>query len=833
MSTLECQADLRRQAVRAKEGWNGLDFVEVDDKQTTLTVFFLGKAPAGLTKDNFTLAGGRTERDRVTILDIYIPPSAGEAYDDQVQIHVDKPGDYSTYTLGLTGIDQIDPRYASLDFSFKAGCPSDLDCAPACECEPELFDKPAIDYLAKDYASLRQLILDRLALICPDWTERHVPDLGIALVELLAYTGDYLSYYQDAVATEAYLATARRRPTVRRHSRLVAYKLSEGCNARALVAIETNSDVHFKASDVIFITGVNQLIPIGDRAALQGPEIEGIPPTAYEVFEAVAWDSEIWVWKGNNSLRFYTWGNRECCVRKGSTSAALYGRLAVDSGDAPTAAAAYDPLDVHLHAGDFLIFEEVMGPVTGKPGDADPRHRQAVRLTSVTQSHDELLDQPVIEIEWGEEDALTFDLCISAVGAAPECTYLEDISVARGNVILVDHGRHTGPEDLGTVPTKTTAQCCECEGQPSDVTTVPGRYRPRLESAPLTFAVPVAAADSASDIFQPDPRNALPIVTLTSAGYQWAPRYDLLSSSAGDRHFVVEMEENGEANIRFGDGTLGRRPTAGASFSALYRVGNGTAGNVGAGGISVLVHRESLLSNDITLVWNPLPAQGGAAPEPMAEAKLNAPYAFRFGPNALQRAITAADYATIAARHRKIQRAAARLVWIGSWYEADVGLDVKAAYAAQSSTIAAEIEAYLEDYRRIGHDLDVQLGEYVSIDLALCVCIAPNYLRGHVKKALLDAFSNRKLKGGALGFFHPDRLTFGDDIYLSAIIAAAQSVPGVVSVRVTRLQRQFQAPNHEIENGLLPLGPFEIARLHNDPNYPDHGRLEIDVQGGR
>ena len=43
----------------------------------------------------------------------------------------------------------------------------------------------------------------KLALTMPDWKERHIPDVGIALVELFAYTGDYLSYYQDAVATEA------------------------------------------------------------------------------------------------------------------------------------------------------------------------------------------------------------------------------------------------------------------------------------------------------------------------------------------------------------------------------------------------------------------------------------------------------------------------------------------------------------------------------------------------------------------------------------------------------------------------------------------------------
>ncbi len=55
------------------------------------------------------------------------------------------------------------------------------------------------------------LMLDRLAEMLPDWNERNPADLGIALVELMAYAADHLSYYQDAVATEAYLGTARKR----------------------------------------------------------------------------------------------------------------------------------------------------------------------------------------------------------------------------------------------------------------------------------------------------------------------------------------------------------------------------------------------------------------------------------------------------------------------------------------------------------------------------------------------------------------------------------------------------------------------------------------------
>ena len=80
-------------------------------------------------------------------------------------------------------------------------------------------------------------ILDRLAVTAPAWKERHAADLGMVLAELLAYAGDHLSYRQDAVATEAYLKTARRRISVRRHLRLVDYRLHEGCNARAWVHV--------------------------------------------------------------------------------------------------------------------------------------------------------------------------------------------------------------------------------------------------------------------------------------------------------------------------------------------------------------------------------------------------------------------------------------------------------------------------------------------------------------------------------------------------------------------------------------------------------------------
>ena len=62
----------------------------------------------------------------------------------------------------------------------------------------------------------------------------------------------------------------------------------------------------------------------------------------------------------------------------------------------------------------------------------------------------------------------------------------------------------------------------------------------------------------------------------------WTARRDLLGSQSDDLQFVVEMDNECRAHLRFGDGDLGLLPEAGMRFIATYRVGNGPAGNVGA-----------------------------------------------------------------------------------------------------------------------------------------------------------------------------------------------------------------------------------------------------------
>ena len=64
-------------------------------------------------------------------------------------------------------------------------------------------------------------------------------------------------------------------------------------------------------------------------------------------------------------------------------------------------------------------------------------------------------------------------------------------------------------------------------------------------------------------------------------------------------------------------------------------------------------------------------------------------------------------------------------------------------------------------------------------------------------------------------------------------MAEIQAIDGVESVRVAKLERLFEGPRGELEKGVLETGPFEIARLDNDPSLPENGLLTIEMRGGR
>lgn len=781
-------------------------------------------------------------------------PEAASTPSRVLVVRTSSRGDLSTYTLSLTSPPSVlfDRQLQALDFSFQTS-ESEFDCGAPAPSARDLAEEPEIDYLAKDFSSFRRLMLDRLSTLLPDWSERNPADLGVTLVEALAAAGDSLSYYQDAVATEAYLGTSRQRISVRRHARLLDFLMHDGCNARTFVVLEVGSgegDAPLSLQpgpDVVvrFLTGVDTL-PVASREDLVAPRLSA----QAEVFEPL---HDVLLRKERNLIPIYTWGEPSARLPVGATRATLrnVGGHRPDGG-------------VKLAVGDLLLLEEVRGPVSGDEGEARPERRQIVRLTSVTYTADPLYDedteQPyadsapnphplqVVEVGWSDTDALTFELCLGTVRSA-DGTQALPISVARGNVVVADHGRTVLPREVLEVD--------------AAVDLVP----PRLKQAPLTqqgrvrnqrgVLVTLDPAAPASHALRWEMRDVQPSVMLYEeppgapvpsglVRQAWYPRRDLLGSDRFASEFVVEVDDQERASLRFGDDLKGRRPLGGTRFTAHYRVGNGGRGNISAGALrhvmftplsaagsaSALVHTSTTLG--ILRVRNPLPAVGGREPQGTDEVRLLAPTAFR----TQERAVTEANYAEVAERHPEVEKAAAVFRWTGSWHTVFVFVD-RVGGLPVDDAFRARLGAFLERYRMTRHDVRIESPRYVPLDIAFTVHVASGYLRSTVRKGLLEAFSNTVLPDGTRGFFHPDRWTFGQAVLLSQLIAAAMAVPGVSWVDFTegggespRFRRWGVPPAGELARGFISISPLEIARLDNDAGRPENGRIEFYMEGG-
>ena len=837
-----CCDKLRRNAIEGT-ALNGIDFVEVldrdavveADRQRFLLLHFVNDlAPASLTRDNICISGG----ERIANIVILDAISGVAPIANVVTVEVDQPGDFSLYRLSIVhDADHpeppggIDPMLASIDFSFKVECPTELDCKPRRDCPSTDVVPPEIDYLAKDYASFRRLMLDRMAATIPGWTQRNPADLGITLVELLAYVADHLSYQQDAVATEAYLGTARSRISVRRHVRLVDYFLSDGKNARTWVAVEVSGDVlRLLPSDPAVLEAGTALTTRLPDSGVTLPDEDTLLRQANTVFETLHDLDQLYL--THIELPFYAWGDERCCLPAGATQATLEGHFP------------------NLAAGDFLILEEVIGPRSGEAADADPTHRHPVRLVDVQHSDeigDPLTDPitggpQITKIRWHGEDALPFALCVSArTDPGHGSEFVDRVSVARGNIVLADHGRTISDEALGKVPPPVLFRTQKPGGnrcETVDRDPVYPRFRPTLTERPLTRSAAYRAqtGDRRGQLHWTSARAAtrttlesvIPQASLDSAleadTAQWWPKRDLLSSDEDDRHFVVETESDGTVMLRFGDDEHGERPNTGTAFTATYRVGNGTTGNIGADALAHVVTTHG----EIIGVRNPLPAGGGVEPESIEDVRKNAPEAFRVQ----QRAVTPADYAEVTERDAEVQRAAATFRWTGSWHTAFVTVDRVGGFDVDAP-FEADIREHIEQYRMAGYDLEVDGPRFVPLVIEMNICVDPEHFRGDVHTALTEVLSSGTLRNGNPALFHPDNFTFGETVYLSPIYAAAQAVDGVESVHISKFQRQGVDDLLPLEQGRLDLERLEIARLDNDRNFPERGILKLKIGGGK
>lgn len=125
-----------------------------------------------------------------------------------------------------------------------------LDTCGCCEAQTELAEidnRPAlgaVDYRIGTYGTFRAAMLAEVSRRpeLRSWTARSSDDYGVTLLEMWAYVADILTFYQERIANEAFLRTARLPDSLVYLARMLDYRPAPGVAAAAELAFRLDRD---------------------------------------------------------------------------------------------------------------------------------------------------------------------------------------------------------------------------------------------------------------------------------------------------------------------------------------------------------------------------------------------------------------------------------------------------------------------------------------------------------------------------------------------------------------------------------------------------------------
>jgi hypothetical protein len=356
--------------------------------------------------------------------------------------------------------------------------------------------------------------------------------------------------------------------------------------------------------------------------------------------------------------------------------------------------------------------------------------------------------------------------CLQFAPPGLQNSYLRATVTISANVTLATHGA-TVNEALGSGDASQTNQTF------------------RLKRPPLTY------------VSAPTPSGAQSSLQIRVNDLAWQEAPTLYGLSSQDQQYIVRLADDGTPSVTFGD-PAARLPTGGQNVRATYRTGIGLAGNVAAGTISMLLSRPP----GLRAVTNPQPASGGADPQKLVDARVNAPLTVL----TLDRIVSLDDYENFARSFAGIGKAQAVAMWNGEKRLAHVTIAAADGTAVDpSQPLFAQLTRAIE----LAHDPVqlVQLGSHqpLTFNLAAAILIdqpryQPALVRAQVLLELADAFSfaNR---------------AFAQPVTSAEITALIQSTPGVVAVSLTQLYlaNDPNGPSQTEAPAFIPASPARWA----------------------
>ncbi|MBN1203776.1 MAG: hypothetical protein JXB05_02485 [Myxococcaceae bacterium] len=765
---------LRWEGARLPEvGFQGIEYVTLEGPASGLSVLRvkLKHPAAGLRAGSFEVRGSSSGQP----LSWSVRPFTEDA--TEVALTLSGASEDVTYEVRLLdgGALALHSFFSTAEFRFAIDRDRGDMRAPVEQAAPTRAKRPAVDLLTKDYNGFVQLLSDRVRVLNPHWADLSPSSLERVLVELLSHHADLLSYFQDRVATEAFVALATQRHSLRQHGLLLDYVLFEGSAAETVMAFEAQHDGYLPAG-------------LSFRA-------EGETGEARVVFYL---PERARVVKAHSRLRLAAWpGALDAELPEGVSEVLLWGRVE------------------GLTSGQRLAF--VQGTTTQLVHVVSAR---PARLQGWAESP-RAPEDPDAAREPRELTVVAFHPPL-ATSLRP---FAEDFAL-HGNLALARHGEervaHYRPASGRALP---RTHLVLADDRQNTLRAMGESQRLLLRA--LRIPGPV--------LFTQQQGGQVPLLEVSVGGRPWTRVEHLHRSQSFHPHFVATADEDGAVWLQFGDGVRGLAvEDATADIEVRYRMGAPVAGNCAPGSLTGLVPPEDAAARaqleqlGLERMFNVTPGAGGRQPETKDAARLAMAASVRR--SAGQRAISLEDCAEVARSVPGVARAVARLVG-GPFHTVQVLVDPQG-----RSELPAELEATvrerLEATRLAGREIRVVGPRYVPLVLELVVAaragVAPFQVREAVTAALRPGSPTHP------GLFHPDKLDFGEAVELGRILAHVQQVSGVRAVRVTRLCRLVDLLDGSAPASVpqrLVLEPLEIAQLDGDPEYPQRGRLQVRVVG--
>jgi hypothetical protein len=302
-----------------------------------------------------------------------------------------------------------------------------------------------------------------------------------------------------------------------------------------------------------------------------------------------------------------------------------------------------------------------------------------------------------------------------------------------------------------------------------------------LKQWPLTF------------VQSPTPTGLQSTLKVTANQSSWTEVPSLYQQPPTARVFATLNQPGGRTDLHFGDTVeAATLPTGQNNIQAIYRIGSGLAGNVGAGSITTLIDRPIGVSG----VINPTAATGGQDPQSVDDIRANAPLSVL----TLGRAVSIVDYQNFAASFAGIAKAHA--IWIPSGPGRGVFVTVAAAGGWElppGNPTLTNLVASLQNYGNplIPINAASFLETLFSIDADLAY--DPSYDQTAVLAAVQQSLRQN--------YSFASR-TFGQGVSGDEVAALIQSVPGVVAVNVTKLTTGFTSQAGDITGGVWSLNAY-------------------------